>query len=179
MLERIPIKKDYLLIAGAMFLLLAGYHLAFKKTIAAWKLHRQLNRQTEAADVTTVPSGFLERKSVALDRIISLYRADTIAFRSSIINTIASVAVDNHARLSAVPLQNDFYSTREYMLQKLGFEGNYFDLVKTLHQLEQTKDIGLVRSAKLRTATVRNGENTTKILFLELYIEIMKSKAPK
>jgi hypothetical protein len=169
MLRQLPIKKEYLLIAGAVLLLLLSYQLAFKKTIEAWELNHSLKQQLiQSGDVSSDP-GYLQRKNQNLDRIIGLYQADTTEFRSSIISTIAEIAGKENVKLSEVPTGDPGYHTPQFIVQKLRFEGNYFLLEKVLNRLKSTPGVGVIRSVQFKIAK----DEKNKKLLLEIYLEII------
>lgn len=171
MLNQLPIKKEYLLVAATALLLLICYQLAFKRTLEAWQTNRQLKAQlAQAADLSYQPA-YLERKNNNLARIIDCYQADTAAFRSNSISTIASIAEKEQVKLSEVPVQNPLYHTDRFIIQKLNFEGNFFTLAKMLNQLQALKGIGIVRSADYKTTENRSGPGSARKLMLEVYLE--------
>ncbi|MDB5008361.1 MAG: hypothetical protein JWP45_2754 [Mucilaginibacter sp.] len=174
MLKQLPFRKDYLLLAGTVFAFLICYQLAFKKTVEAWQIHRQLNTEiSQAADLSYQPA-YLERKSVNLGKIISLYNADTVSFRSTVISTIAAIADKENVKLSEVPLQDPLYHTDKFIIEKLAFEGDFFSLIKVLNQLRTTRNIGMVRAVIVKTAGVKSTSDNLKKLMLEVYVETVK-----
>ena len=173
MLEKLPIKKEYLLIAGTILLLLLSYRLALKHTIEAWQAHGELQAKlTRSTDLSYQP-GYLERKSANIDKIISQYRADTAEFRSNIINTISSMAEKENVKLTEVPVQDISYRTDHFMIEKLGFEGDYFSLVRLAHGLQLTSNIGIVRSEQWKMTTVNVSSKQMKQMVLEIYMEFV------
>lgn len=171
MLKQIPIKKEYLLIAASVILLLLCYQLAFKKTLAAWQINKQLKAQlAQAADLSYQPA-YLERKNKNLSKIINGYKTDTMAFRSNTISAIASIAEKEDVKLSEVPLQDPLYHTDRFIIQKLNFEGGFFALTKVLNQLQAASGIGGGRAATYRVTGLRSGADETKKLVLEVYLE--------
>src|SRR4051812_19276275 len=138
MLKELPFKKQYLLIAGAIVLLLLSYQFAFKRTIEAWQINKNLKTQIAQSSDLSLQPAYLERKSNNLSKILNLYKTDTVAFRSNIISTISLIAEKEGVKLSDVPLQNALYRTDKYIIQKLSFEGGYFSLVKVLNALQNS-----------------------------------------
>src|ERR1700744_2064217 len=136
MLRQLPFKKEYLLVGGAIVLLLLGYQLAFKKPIEAWKLNHSLKQQLlHSADISSEPQ-YEERKNINLGRVIDLYRADTSEFRGNIISKISSIAEEEKVKLTEVPTRDPLYHTYQVIIQKLNFEGDYFSLVKILNRIQ-------------------------------------------
>ena len=174
MLKQFPLKKEYLLIAASIVLLLLSYQLAFKKTIEAWQANKQLKAQiTQASDLNYQPA-YLERKNTNLSKIINLYKTDTISFRSIIISTISAIAEKENVKLSEVPVQDPLFHTDKFIIQKLNFEGGFFALTKVLNQLQATKNIGMLRSLDYKTVGVRSNSDETRKLVLEVYLELAR-----
>jgi len=174
MLNQLSIKKEYILIAATIILLLASYQLAFKKTVEAWELNKQLKNQlTQTTDLSFQP-GYLERKNANLTTILNLYKTDTTTFRSNTITTIASIAEKEDVKLSEVPLEDPLYHTDRFIIQKLSFEGSFFALTKVFNQLQTTKGVGVVRSATYKLTGAKSNNDAVKKLVLEVYLETVK-----
>jgi len=174
MLKQLPFKKIYLLWLGTGILLLLSYRFAFKNTIEAWQTNRQLKeRLTQSSDLGYQPD-YLERKDKNLGKIIGLYKADTTAFRSQIINAIALIAERQNVKLTAVPIDDVSFHMPDFLIEKLAFQGDYFSLNKAMHDLQATKDIGVIRSANWKVTGIRLGSDENKQLILELYFEVAK-----
>jgi len=174
MFEKLPIKKEYVLIAATLILLVASYRFAFKNTIEAWQMHHSLiTKLDQSADLSYQPQ-YLERKLNNLNKTIGLYMADTTELRNNIISTIASVAEKQNVKLTEVPVQDVSYSNEKYGIEKLGFEGDYTSLLKLANALQSTAKIGLIRSETFKSVEVRTSTDKTKKLILELYLEITK-----
>jgi len=175
MLKQLPVKKEYLLLIVATILLLwLSYKLAFKATIEAWQTNRQLKTQlTRSADLSYQP-GYVERKNINLDKILKLYKADTTAFRNNSINIISAIAEKENVKLSEVPMQDPFFHTDRFIIQKLGFEGDFFSLTKVFHQLQLTNDIGIIRSATYKLPKTNPNEQKDKKLTAEICLEIAR-----
>jgi hypothetical protein len=172
MLKQLPLKKEHLLVAAAMVLLLLSYQLAFKRTIAAWQQNHQLKQQlAQSTDISVQPQ-YQERKNTNLEKIISLYRADSTEFRGNILSDIASVAAKEQVKLSEVPVRDPLYHTDQFIIQRLNFEGGYFSLTRALDRLQNTKGVGIVRSAAFKTVADLSSKEKVKKLTLEVYCEI-------
>jgi hypothetical protein len=171
MLKQLPVKKEYLLVIAAVVLLLLCYRLAFKKTLEAWQINRELKAQlAQAGDLNYQPA-YLERKNDNLTRIIARYKTDTAAFRSNSISLISAIAEKENVKLSEVPAQNPLYHSDRFSVQKLSFEGSFFALEKVLTHLQGLNGIGLVRSINFKTPEARSGSSQGRKLVLEVYLE--------
>lgn len=174
MFEKLPIKKGYLLIAASIVLLLLCYRLAFTRTIEAWQINEHLKDQlAQAADLSYQPA-YLERKNNNLSKIIARYKTDTVAFRSNTISIISTIAEKENVKLSEVPLLDPLYHADKFIIQKLNFEGSFFALTKVFNQLQATAGIGIIRAASYRVVGLRQGNDDTKKLVLEVYLETIK-----
>jgi len=174
MLNQLPIKRPYLLIAASILLLIISYQFAFKKTIEAWQVHSHLKKELSQSTGLDLQPVYLNRKNHNLDLIISRYKTDTVAFRSSAISAIASIAEKENVKLSDVPTQDPSYHTGKFIVQKLSFEGDYFALAKTLDRLQSAQAIGVCRSAVFRLITKRTSTDEVKKIVLEVYLETIK-----
>ncbi|WP_426672072.1 hypothetical protein ACPPVU_12655 [Mucilaginibacter sp. McL0603] len=165
-------KKRWALPIGAIILFLFCYQVAFKKSLEAWRLHTSLAKTLAASgDVSATPD-FEQKKSRNLDRIIDLYKADTADFRSNILARIAAIAGNENVKLTDVPTRGQGSADGHLHIQRLGFEGDYFSLMKTLMRLEQAKGIGMIRSATLKVSTPADGTEKMKKTVLSVYFEI-------
>lgn len=174
MLKQLPVKKEYLVIIATIIMLLISYQLAFKKTIEAWQLNKQLKAQlAQAADLSYQPA-YLERKNSNLTHIISRYKTDTVAFRSNIISDIATIAEKENVKLSEVPLQDPLFHTDQFIVQKLNFEGDFFALTKVFNQLQATPGIGMIRSVTYKVTGTGANTAAAKKLVLEVYLETVR-----
>src|ERR1700750_1389107 len=117
MLDRLPFKKDYLLITSAILLLLVCYQFAFKKTINEWQNYTQLQQKIAHTNALSIQPSYLKRKNENLDKILSLYKTDTVEFRSNSINKIAIIADKNNVKLSDIPLSNPAYHNDKFIIQ--------------------------------------------------------------
>ena len=174
MFNRQYLKKEYILIAATVITLIICYHLAFKKTITAWQINKQLKAQlVQSADVSIQP-GYIQRKNANLDRILNLYKADTVNFRSNIISKISSIAEGENVKVSEVPSQDPVYHNMLFTIQKLSFEGDYTHLMMLLNQLQKTDGIGIIRAAEFKTRSAISGSEKMEKLDLKIYVEIKK-----
>jgi hypothetical protein len=166
------LNREYILVAATVILLMACYQLAFKKTITAWQINEQLKAQlAQSADVSTQP-GYIQRKNANLDRTLDLYKADTINFRSNTISTISSVAERENVKVSAVPSNDPFYHTPQFVVQRLSLEGAYFDLVKTLNDLQSGTSMGVIRSVLIRSSASNASSASPKVI-MEISFQVL------
>jgi len=169
MLEKLKIKRDYLLIVGGFLLLLLCYQLAIKRTIEAWHQHQQLKKQVaRSADLSYQP-GYLERKRLNLDKILRHYNADTTNLRSNLLSNISSIAEEQNVVLSEVPGKDASFNRSPFSLEKLSFEGDYFALLKTLNKLQSTVQAGIIRSVSLHLKKNMGNIEKENSLVMDVY----------
>jgi hypothetical protein len=174
MLDKLNIKKEYLLILATLLLLFISYEFAFKNTITAWQANKELKAKlSQAGDLSFQPA-YLERKSNNLDRVISQYKADTTSLRSNLINTISLIADRENVMLSEVPVQDAAYNSDKAIIEKLEFGGDYFSLARLSNALQHKNGIGVIRSEDLKIINIRTDNSKDRKLTLEMYLEIVK-----
>ena len=172
MLRQFSFNKIYLLISGTALLLIICYLQAFDKTIVAWQLNSNLHQQlSQSADITLAPL-YQGRKNANLEKIIDLYKADTIDFRSNILSKISSIAEQENVKLTEVPGKDPLYHNDQFIIQKLNFDGDYFSLLKIINRLQSTKDIGMIRAIALKKMIDVSSSHKLSKLILEVYLEI-------
>ena len=168
------LKKEYGLIAGAIILLLLCYQLAFKKTIEAFAINRDLKSKVAENSNLDYQPDYLNRKSKNLDDILSKYHLDSLNLRNNSIATLASIAQRSNVKLAGLPNQDPQYSTNQYILQKVEFEGDYFSLLKLINNLQTATGVGIPRSIVWKSVTKNPGQGETKKLTMEVYFEVSK-----
>ena len=173
MFNKLPIEKEYLLIAATILLLVLCYQFAFKNTIAAWQTLVQLQQQVAHTNDLSVQPDYLKRKNLNLDKILDQYRVDTVEFRSNSISKIAIIAEKENVKLSEIPLSDPVFHTDKFIIQKFDLEGDYFSLTKALNSIRSTNGIGMIRSVTYKLVRGR-AIGDDKKLIAEVYLEIAK-----
>jgi len=174
MLKKIPVKNEYLLIAGTVLLLFVSYQLAFKKTIAAWQVNSNLEKKLSQSNDIAIQPDYLERKNKNLDKLIGLYKADTTALRNNLINVVSLLADKENVKLSEVPVQDIANISNHFIIERLRFEGDYFSLMKLSDRLQKENGIGMVRSENWKVIEVNTSSSKLKKLGLEVMLEMVK-----
>jgi hypothetical protein len=167
-------KKTYWLTGGSFLLLLIGYLLAFKSTITLWQEHKRLAQQlSQSADISVQPA-YLSRKSANVDSIVRSYRIDSAAFRNNVISNVATIAEANRVKLTTIPPDDPLYHTPHFIIQKLIFNGDFFDLLKMVNQLQNTNGIGMLRSVAWKREKNQFRDTKTDEVNLEVFLEIYR-----
>ncbi|PTQ92460.1 hypothetical protein C8P68_11260 [Mucilaginibacter yixingensis] len=167
------IKKEYLLLAGTLLLLVISYRLAFQKTIEAWQLNNRLTKALIQQNDLSYQPGYLERKQHNLQQVISRYRIDSTTFRNNTLARLSEMASTNQCRIIELPSDAQETHAAKYIINKVVFEGDYAGLVKLLDAIEKAKDAGVLRSANFST-TRHDQLQTEGRLTLTAWLEIVK-----
>lgn len=173
MMEKLPVKHKWLFIAAALLLMWICYVFAFKKTIAAWQLNRELKARVAAAQDLSLQPAYLERKDANLKKLLNLYRADTLSFRNEKVNLIAAAAESVNARLSEVPNDEPAYHGNKWVIQRLDFQGSYFALTRLLDKVEHLPSVGVIRCAEYQLNRNPTAQDKTQ-LSIRIYFEFIK-----
>ena len=174
MLKNITFKREYLLIGGAVLLLIAAYCLAFRKTIEQWHVHTELEAKLDGSNNSAYQPDYLQRKNANLNKIIRLYQADTSVFRTNSVNAVSLIAQRNSTSLVNIPYQDTQPDTGKMITEEMTLAGNYFSLLKTSAGINNTRGIGWLRSMSIERLKLSDGTADTKKLKMELYVEIIK-----
>jgi len=166
------IKREYLLVAATVIILIICYQLALKRTIEAWQINRQLKAQMAQSSDLSVQPDYIERKTANLNHILDLYKVDTLNFRNETLSKISSIAEEENVKLSEVPNQNTTYHIKEFSIQELSFEGDYSSLVKTINNLQHARGIGFLRSAVIKKIEAHANNNPADKLVFQVYLEM-------
>jgi hypothetical protein len=175
MLKSLPIKKEYLLIAGTLIMLLICYEFAFSKTIALWQTHQQLKAKLDSSSNVSYQPGYLERKNENLDNVLSLYKTDTLGFRNNSVTTIALIGEKCGAKLVNIPSQDQMQETEHIIIEKLDIEGDYFSLLKTVDMIQSAQNVGLVRAETIRVGKDNLYGVSNKKMTMTVFTEVINN----
>jgi hypothetical protein len=175
MMRKFDINKSYLLTAGAMVLLILAYQFAFRRTLESWHLHNELQRKITASTGFASQPAYLERKNRNLDHILKGYKADTVNFRSNILENITAIALHENVQLAEVPLEDASFHNGGNITEKIRFEGDYFALLRTLKILQATQGVGVVRSVAIKKNTKELQNKDQEKLSMDIYFNIMSN----
>jgi hypothetical protein len=153
-------------------LIFVCYRIAFLKTWNLWQQNLQLKSKLANINNISYQPGYLKQKNSNLNNIVNSYKVDTVSYRNNAISKISILAEKENVKLNEVPAQDPLFQTNIFIIQKLSFEGDYFALTKFLNELQQTKDIGIIRSLTYRLTDINLVAN--KKLILDTYLEIAK-----
>lgn len=176
MLEKLSFKKEYRLVLLVLFLLAMSWFFAFKKTVASWRLNRQLAVQMEQVSDLSVQPSYLMRKAANLGRTIAFFKVNTQDYRSRLLGRLGELAELEKVRVLEVPTEagDSYYSTPLFTIEKLSFEGDFFALERFLNRLGKVEGIGFIRSAEFKVTEQHTFAGSRKSLSMEVYLETVK-----
>jgi hypothetical protein len=175
MLKKISFYSAFAVPVATLLLLVIGYRLAFRHTLAVWQQHRELERQFAQAGNIDAPAGFLERKYENLSKVISLYSADTLQFRDQVIGSISGIAAKENVQLTDISQGDIDLGAGQLMVQKVVLEGSFRSLLQAYHRAVQTENTGLIRSATWRKPHPVSSTLKDSTLLLDLFIVSVKT----
>lgn len=162
------------LIAGSVILLFVSYQLAFKNTIDAWQMNRNLKAKLAGSSDLSYQPGLSERKIKNLDKILNQFRSDSAAFRGNTIGKISRITSQQGVTLSEIPSDEPGFHTDQFIIERLRFEGDFRSYLKALDQIEQSPEVGFVRQVTIKEKP-KNGVSDLKgNVTMELLLEIVK-----
>jgi hypothetical protein len=176
MLDKLPALKAYLLPAFVALLLVLSYPFAFKKTMEAWQLNRELSlRAARASDLSVQPS-YLERQQQNLSRALDLFRVDSLNYRSRLLQAVGGAAEAEKVRILELPEEplNAYYLSPLFSAHRISFEGDYFALERLLARLDTLPSLGFLRSAEFKAIERHTALGTVKALTLQVYLEALR-----
>lgn len=144
-------QKKYGLIALGLLVAWLAWTFAFQKTANVYLQYRTLWGQLEGSQEMTFPVAYAQRKQVNLNKILNGYHADPTVFRDNLLYQAAYHARQENVKIIQVPASEIVSSS--ICLQRISFQGSYFGLVRLLSVVKRMKDIGGVRSVKIRRST--------------------------
>jgi hypothetical protein len=146
----IQIPKSYLLAGATALLWLLAVRMAFYPAWQAYQLHARLNQKLQAESTSSYQPALLQRKNDNLKAILTLYRADSTAYRNVMLTTLSAIAEKSGVTVTELPdyaLESALGSVK-YDVHKVGLEGDFASLTKFYHAAEFAPNIGRIRSAR-------------------------------
>lgn len=144
-------KKNQLLLAGAGLLLLLVYSFAISKTVALRSTCLKLEQRVDSAAHLPEETAGMEAK---LAQIEKNFGSDSASGNTheALLGVVSAWSQQHHLVLREFPelLQ---YRNREWNVETHRFtvEGNFTELLRLVHLLEQTQQLGKVVSADYRS----------------------------
>ncbi|WP_311951028.1 hypothetical protein [Mucilaginibacter terrae] len=146
---------------------------AFSKTYSAWKLNRELSGKRANSNNMSYNPAYMERKFKNIEAITALYTADSTTYRNHVLSTVARLADAENIRVIEMPGTENQpnHRTGIYEVQKLGFEGDFFNFTRFYNRIQAASGIGRVRGAQYSLISQPTSTGTRKSLRFYLYLE--------
>jgi len=137
--------KNKLLFLGILILLFASYKLALDKTFLIKKEHQRLSSQVEQFKDIPKKLSILSQKDRHYDSILGKMDLVDTSIQNNLLRTINQEANKNNIKVMDFN-QPHIYQMGENNLHTYSFNlnGNYTDILKVIHTLEQRGSFGEV-----------------------------------
>lgn len=168
-------RKNQLLIAGMLLVLLVSWNFAFKNTAEAINLNRNFHNKSSDSQSLTYNASYLTEKSFLLDNIVCRYQADSLSWKNSFW-THVSKSIPSHG--VSVIYQPDEKSKQQDVpsvvtRQHITFDADYKKLLMLLDSLQKRNEAGYVSSVSLNTNEKRRSE-TIENVRMKMVFSILK-----
>lgn len=170
-------KRNQLLYAGAVFMLLLGWLLAFQKTYNAYQVNKQLSAQV-GSDVSHSAQHQLVSKAKILDSLAQVYQTDSLNwddnFLSNASRAVNSPAIQvyfNNRPTKGMQLQSDSTIARA---KTLTIKGDYRAIVQSISELEKITTLGYLSAINLNLDTKKNNNDQKKVIEGELVFKVLQ-----
>lgn len=165
--------KYRLLLAGSLLLLIASYHLAFKKTFLQKDQYNQANRSMQTIDRAPELLRGYEKELSELKAIIGEHSEDYNRVDGSFFGLISQLAAKHKLQILSLekPLEDSFeqYRVKTY---PVSFEGSFTKVLAMVEQLESESKLGKLVSLEFQ---VQKDKQKKKVLKSTLYYKIVSS----
>lgn len=170
-------KNKYLIVGGLVFLLLA-YLLAFSKTVNLYFTNSNLKKKLIVAQEAPEKRRLMEAKSNALKEKLSSYFADSLKDQEHLLEVVSNFCQKNSLLLKEFP-NEEYHEEKEFVVgtTELKIEGNFVNLLKLVHLLEQKEAVGRVSSSSFDA--VFDNKRKKKVLVLTIYLQTLRIKMDK
>lgn len=164
MLEKLSSRNKKIL--GYAFVVLffyLCYVLAFAPTLAAIKLHAEL--QSEKQDEQGIEGSYinLKRKNNFYKDALKAYHVKNEEREQRLWQAVSGMAIAQQVDITLEPqlsIAVDTTKNKEIMEQSFSFNGDYFALVSLLDTLHRSKGNGCIAKMKINSRSRINGQNS-------------------
>jgi hypothetical protein len=165
-------QKNRVLIVAAILLLYIAYVFAFKNTVNAIQLNKQLQAEQNADHAMDSSFPQLSRKNSFYTNALKAYYVKNNDYENRLWQVLSDLAIEQKVKINFSPkpqAQTDTTTLQKGLLvQQFAFKGNYFNLVKLLDTLDKSKAIGKISTLKL----MRPKDQDTKKMNGELGLQL-------
>jgi hypothetical protein len=138
-----------LMLLGIVFLFYLSYKFSFIKTYDAICTVNRLNSAEENISNIDIRLEFLNKRMIHFDQILGKKDTTSLNCREAILNNITLIKTEFPAIIYDIPVKTIFKQDGyTFEINPVILEGSFHDLVRTLHILEQHREIGKIVSSK-------------------------------
>lgn len=136
-------KKNKMLFAGMLLLLLVSYQFAINKTILLGKESKRLNIEVEKFKDIPNKLSILHQKNIHYDSILGKMDLVDTSIQNNLLRTINQEAAKTNTKVMEFK-QPHLYQVGENSLHTYSFNlnGNYKNILKVVHTIEQKGSFG-------------------------------------
>ena len=135
--------KNKFLLLGVVILLIASYHLAFKKTFQMRTELKTLESQAELYNNIPHRLSILGQKNIYFDSILTKMDFNDTSIQNNLIRTINLEARKNNVKVMDFNQPHLFQnSTSTEYTYNFNLEGDFTDILKVLHEIELKGNFG-------------------------------------
>ncbi|SNT14113.1 hypothetical protein SAMN05421640_2481 [Ekhidna lutea] len=159
--------RFYILSLILLLISIVAFKIAIKPSIAGYTIYNNLNRNiSEAGSITDISQ--LEELSQFYNDFI--YPGSQVSFQNDLINKTAKITSRNGSRLVSFSVvdevQHEAWLEKNY---KIRLSGTYTDMLKTVDELQDQIEGGLLKNLKFEMILDRHTRRNT--LFCEVYVQ--------
>lgn len=152
--------KNIILIVGFLIAGVLCHELAISKTIALKKEHTTLTQQSNIFENVPKQIALLKHKEKYYDSLFLKYQLNGGSIQNNLLKTINSYADDNNLKIVSF-LEPHIVNTSDLKISTYQFtlEGDYNNILKLIHKLEQETKFGeiinlhFVKKTNFKTGT--------------------------
>ena len=161
--------KNIILMVGIVLVLIACYHLAFRKTIEQHLIYKELILEKDLYNNVPQQLSLLKNKEQQLDSILTTYNLGSNSIQNSLLVTINSFCESNDIKVINFN-EPHIEENEDYSLSTFNFtiEGSFNSLNELLYHLEQKTSFGEVISLSFEKR--KNHRKGTHYLQLKVYL---------
>jgi hypothetical protein len=153
--------KNIILIFGFLLVLVLSYRLAISKTIELKKEFNILEKQEILYDNTPKQISILKQKQSYYDELLSKYQLNSSSLQNNLLKTINTFTDTTDVKIISF-LEPHVINKVDLRINTYQFtlEGNYNDIIKLIHKLEQETKFGEITNLHFeKKKNYRTGEN--------------------
>lgn len=152
-----------------LLVLLGVYYLALRPTIGVYQSYHTGCSLTETGAALSVSPGYTAQRITQVNGLYNRYRVDTLSWKNTLWNSASGLSGKYGCKIIAYPAwRKILYQERQVFVQRIGYSGNYSELIKLLREAEVLKNAGVVTAIRLGRKP-REANTTLQIEFTGIH----------